>query len=144
MSRKKVTGNEEIDVEASVEEINGLEQLANEYLKAKEEADSASARSDNLKNLLFEQMQDKDIKKIETAIGSITMQSKSTDKMDESSVIAFLKEQNVTDPIKTKEYVDLVVLEDAIRRGEISAEDIAKFIETKTSTYIVGRRRKNG
>lgn len=135
MARQNVTDN--VEETKSV----GLEALAQEYLIAKGQADSLSKKVDALKGQLFDEMKKAERNKISLDIGTVSLQTKTTEKMNELAVIEFLEKIDVTDPIKTTKYVDLTVLEDAIRRGEVKAEDIEKFVEVRTSEFITARRK---
>lgn len=135
MARQNVTDN--VEETKSV----GLEALAQEYLIAKGQADSLSKKVDALKGQLFDEMKKAERNEISLDIGTVSLQTKTTEKMNELAVIEFLEKIDVTDPIKTTKYVDLTVLEDAIRRGEVKAEDIEKFVEVRTSEFITARRK---
>lgn len=135
MARQNVTDN--VEEAKSV----GLEALAQEYLIAKGQADSLGKKVDALKGQLFDEMKRAERNKISLDIGTVSLQTKTTEKMNELAVIEFLEKIDVTDPIKTTKYVDLTVLEDAIRRGEVKAEDIEKFVEVRTSEFITARRK---
>lgn len=135
MARQNVTDN--VEETKSV----GLEALAQEYLITKGQADSLGKKVDALKGQLFDEMKKAERNKISLDIGTVSLQTKTTEKMNELAVIEFLEKIDVTDPIKTTKYVDLTVLEDAIRRGEVKAEDIEKFVEVKTSEFITARRK---
>lgn len=127
------------NVTQNTEPKKSLEQLASEWFLKKKEADKVQMEADSLKNELFERMNEEECKKIHTDICTVGMYERRSEKMDEQSVMAYLESIKVTDSIKQAPYIDLTILEDGIRRGEINPEEIEKRITTTTSRYITVR-----
>ena len=55
---------------------------------------------------------------------------------NEAALVEYLKPFNIPDLIKTKEYVDMDVLEDCIYHGQIDASTLAPFKEDKITETL--------
>lgn len=124
-----------IELDDSVKEQ--LNRAINTYFEKNQEYQSASDTrkiyNENVKELLEEYgltkfVTDEGIK------ASLTTSNKPT--FNEEELIPFLKKFDIEGLIKTKEYVDMSVLEDAIYHNQINAATLSSFKEDHISTRL--------
>ena len=104
-----------------------LGKLLREYQKSdsmvkslKEEMDVKNKQiKDLMKELGYKSFSTKDVK------GTVSYSQRET--LNEALMIPFLKGKEIEGVIKTKEYVDLVQLENAVYNGVVKAEELKPF-----------------
>ena len=112
----------------SADERSKLETLAIRYYETHSAYKSIENELNLLKDMVKSRFSDLGIAKFVSDDGISLSISKSTKtKFDEDLLIGYLKGVGVPDVIKTKEYVDMNVLEDALYHGDVKAEDLAPY-----------------
>ena len=104
-----------------------LKQLASEYVSAKREFDTIKKKTDNLNQSLKANMELSNLDGIELDDGSkVCLGITKRESLDEDKLLVQLKKYAPdTDCIKTKEYIDMDVLESEIYHERLSAEAMA-------------------
>lgn len=125
------------EVELSEENKERLNRAVNTYFEKNQEYQSASDTrkiyNDNVKSLFEEYHINKYVS--DTGIkASLSVSNKPT--FNEEELIPFLKQFNIDGLIKTREYVDMNVLEDAIYHNQIDASKLAPFKEDHLTSRL--------
>ena len=104
---------------------NSLEELVPRYYEMKKEMESYKPQVDADNKAIKSIMRDSKISKFET-LGEYTASFNVIDKsyFDETKLLVKLKSLGRTTAIKTKEYVDMDVVENMLYNGELTPEDI--------------------
>lgn len=104
-----------------------LKQLASEYVSAKREFDTLKKRTDNLNQSLKANMELSNLDGIELDDGSkVCLGITKRESLDEEKLLVQLKKYAPdTDCIKTKEYIDMDILENEIYHERLSPEALA-------------------
>ena len=114
-----------------------LDEIAEKYYTYNENLKKVTVNKDNYNKLLKQVMTENGITKYVTNTGikvSISTTNKPT--FDEDALLPFLKELNIPDVVKTKEYIDMVALEDAIYHNQIDPKDLAPYKQDKFITRL--------
>ena len=107
-----------------------LESAINEYYSKNEEYKVADANKKTFNKVVKQLLQDNGINKYTTDSGiKVSLTKTVTPSFCEEQLIPFLKELNIPNVIKTREYVDMEVLEDAIYHNLIDPKLLAPFKE---------------
>ena len=104
-----------------------LGKLLKEYQKNDAMAKSLKERMDSQNKQIKDLMKELGYKSFITKDVKGTVSYSQRETLNESLMIPFLKGKEVKGVIKTKEYVDLVQLENAIYNGIIKAEELKPF-----------------
>ena len=104
-----------------------LKQLASEYVSAKREFDTIKKKTDNLNQSLKANMELSNLDGIELDDGSkVCLGITKRESLDEDKLLVQLKKYAPdTDCIKTKEYIDMDILENEIYHEKLSPEALA-------------------
>ena len=104
-----------------------LKQLASEYVSAKREFDTLKKKTDNLNQSLKLNMEMSNLDGIELDDGSkVCLGITKRESLDEDKLLVQLKKYAPdTDCIKTKEYIDMDILENEIYHEKLSPEALA-------------------
>lgn len=105
-----------------------LENLVTQYHESNQRLKSLESSTELLKATLKTLLNENEITKFETTNGikvSLTTSSKIT--FEEELLLEFAKQTEIPELVKTKEYVDMNILEDAIYHKDINAEDLIPF-----------------
>ena len=104
-----------------------LKQLASEYVSAKREFDTLKKKTDNLNQSLKANMELSNLDGIELDDGSkVCLGITKRESLDEDKLLVQLKKYAPdTDCIKTKEYIDMDILENEIYHEKLSSEALA-------------------
>ena len=104
-----------------------LKQLASEYVSAKREFDTLKKKTDNLNQSLKANMELSNLDGIELDDGSkVCLGITKRESLDEEKLLVQLKKYAPdTDCIKTKEYIDMDILENEIYHERLSPEALA-------------------
>lgn len=129
-------------------EKSNMEDTLNIHIKAffehKEEFEDYKHLTEIDNKKIKELMSKLDTKEFETDNGLIAKVSvQNREGFNEPALIEKLKELNMLVAIKTKEYVDMNVLEDLIYNGYVDAKDLTNCKETKQVTVLKVSKKKN-
>ena len=123
------------------EDIEQLETAIKSYYEYNTEYNSIKKDKDVFNTLIKEILKKNNLTKFSTDEGlnaSLTVTNKPV--YNELGLIEYLKQFNIPDLIKTKEYIDMDVLEDCIYHGQIDAANLAPYKEDKiTETLRVSK-----
>lgn len=123
------------------EDIEQLETAIKSYYEYNTEYNSIKKDKDVFNTLIKEILKKNNLTKFSTEEGlnaSLTITNKPV--YNELGLIEYLKQFNIPDLIKTKEYIDMDVLEDCIYHGQIDAANLAPYKEDKiTETLRVSK-----
>jgi hypothetical protein len=120
------------DKELTKEEIAELDNAINEYYECNTQFNSIKHNKEVYNAYIKEILKKSEILKYSTNEGinaSLTITNKPI--YAEEKLIEFLKPLNIPGLIKTKEFVDMEVLEDCIYHNQINAADLAPYKEDK-------------
>ena len=120
------------DKELTKEEIEELDNAINEYYECNTKLNSIKHNKEVYNAYIKEILKRSEILKYSTNEGinaSLTITNKPI--YAEEKLIEFLKPMNIPGLIKTKEFVDMDVLEDCIYHNQINAADLAPYKEDK-------------
>lgn len=123
------------------EDIEQLETAIKSYYEYNTEYNAIKKDKDVFNTLIKEILKKNNLTKFSTEEGlnaSLTITNKPV--YNELGLIEYLKQFNIPDLIKTKEYIDMDVLEDCIYHGQIDAANLAPYKEDKlTETLRVSK-----
>lgn len=105
-----------------------LENLVTQYHESNQRLKSLESSTELLKATLKTLLNENELTKFETTNGikvSLTTSSKIT--FEEELLLEFAKQTEIPELVKTKEYVDMNILEDAIYHKDINVEDLIPF-----------------
>ena len=128
---------QDIKVCLSPEVESQLNSTITEYYEHHQEYKSAESAKNLYNSMLKTLMTENGITKHTTPEGikvSLTSTNKPT--FAEDLLISYLKTLNIPGIIKTREYVDMDALEDAIYHNQVSAADLAPFKEDHITTRL--------
>ena len=121
-----------------VEDVReSLESVINTYYEANQIFSEAKQNRDLYNSAVKELLNNNNLKSYLTDDGckaSLSVTEKVT--FDEEKMIEYLKPFNIPGLIKTKEYVDMDVLEDALYHNNIDAEKLAPFRKVSTTETL--------
>lgn len=136
--------NEVYRVGLSKEVIEQLNSALDEYYECNSAFNSIKHNRDVYNDFIKGLMKSNNINKYSTDDGvnaSLTITNKP--KYNEEAMIEYLRQFNIPDLIKTKEYIDMEVLEDCLYHNQIDAVQLAPFKEDKlTETLRVTKSQK--
>lgn len=121
-------GTKIIETVLSTEVKIQLENLVTQYHESNQRLKSLESSTELLKATLKTLLNENEITKFETTNGikvSLTTSSKIT--FEDELLLEFAKQTGIPDLVKTKEYVDMNILEDALYHKDINAEDLIPF-----------------
>lgn len=115
-----------------------LKQLAEEYVVAKREADKFKKQAEGFNTELKTAMESLDIEEVELEDGSRVHYGVTTkESLDEEKLLVQLKKfAPDTECIKTKEYVDMDILESEIYHDKLTAEALGAMDSCRTVKEI--------
>lgn len=140
--RKNVVAEQEMEQPVTKPTYESLDSLLEEYLATKAESDMISAKLDGQKAEIRKYLEDMEDLKYSSDVATATLQERKSVSMNEAGLISVLKKLDITDPIETKEVINNIRLEDAMRRGELPYLEVKPFITEKTTYAVVVRRKK--
>ena len=105
--------------------LENLPKMVNVYKVHKELADQAKKESDKLNTQIKTVMREAGLTKFETDKYKVTCSTSQRQSFDDEWLLEKIKSLNVPGVVKTREYVDMVALEDAIYRGIIDPVELA-------------------
>lgn len=114
-----------------------LDLLSDQYAEASDEYTSADAKKKAINMIIKQAMSDFGITKYVSGSGvSLSVTTKQNVSFDEDKLLELCKQMNIPNLVKTKEYVDMDVLEGLLYNRVISAESIepAKVVKPDTVT----------
>lgn len=121
-------GTKIIETVLSTEVKIQLENLVTQYHESNQRLKSLESSTELLKATLKTLLNENELTKFETTNGikvSLTTSSKIT--FEEELLLEFAKQTEIPELVKTKEYVDMNILEDAIYHKDINVEDLIPF-----------------
>lgn len=139
--RKKVVDTTDVKPE-QVKDTTDFSEIVDEYARVKQEADFWNKKVDSLKEKIKERLMSCEDLSFSTANNRVYLSTRNSVSMDEEGLIIRLKELDITDPIKTREYIDGRTLEDAMRRGELPVTEVAPYMGQKTTYNLMLSRGK--
>lgn len=113
-----------------------LNKLIPNYSMNKTELDSYKKLCDRDNAIIKELMKEEDIQLYDCGTHTAKMSVQTRQSMDENKLLDTIKSLNRPDLIKTKEYVDMDLLEKAIYNEEINASDLNNCMITKEVTTL--------
>lgn len=120
-----------------------LDNVSEMYFDALNEFKSAEAKKEAFNCMLKETMSDCGISKYSSTSGlSVSIRTRPNVKWDEEGLLKFIKTLNIDGVVKTKEYVDMDALENALYHGTITAEQLKKFQDVKPDTVYLTIKQK--
>lgn len=130
------------DIESvPLEDIEQLTTAIKSYYEYNSEYNSIKKDKDVFNTLIKDILKRNNLSKFSTDDGlnaSLSVTNKPI--YNELGLIEYLKQFNIPDLIKTKEYIDMDVLEDCIYHGQIDAANLAPYKEDKiTETLRVSK-----
>lgn len=140
--RKNVVAEQEMEQPITKPTYESLDSLLKEYLATKAESDMISAKLEGQKAEIRKYLEDMEDLKYSSDVATATLQERKSVSMNEVGLIDLLKKLDITDPIETKEVINNIRLEDAMRRGELPYLEVKPFITEKTTYALVVRRKK--
>lgn len=113
-----------------------LNELIPKYSMNKTELDSYKKICDRDNAIIKELMKEEDIQLYNCGTHTAKMSVQTRQSMDENKLLETIKSLNRPDLIKTKEYVDMDLLEKAIYNEEINASELNSCMITKKVTTL--------
>ena len=113
--------------------MSELQTLIDQYGRLKAEADSYKKTLDADNKRIKELMIEAGDEKAEGSEYHVTCKLVESSKLNEEVLLNKLKEIGFTDCIKTKEYVDIDMLESAVYAGKVDAKILADCKEVSTT-----------
>ena len=117
-----------------------LKELIDNYAKNKELMESQKKTVDSfnleIKKIMLEMKQDS----FETDNYNATVSKSVKTTMDEDKLLEVLKHNNITNAIRTKEYVDLDLLENMMYHNEIPQDVIVQMGDCKSEKEVITLR----
>lgn len=115
-----------------------LDLLSDQYAEASDEYTSADAKKKAINMIIKQAMSDFGITKYVSGSGvSLSVTTKQNVSFDEDKLLELCKQMNIPNLVKTKEYVDMDVLEGLLYNRVISAESIAPAKVVKPDTVTL-------
>ena len=115
-----------------------LDLLSDQYAEAYDEYTSADAKKKAINMIIKQAMSDFGITKYVSDSGvSLSVTTKQNVSFDEDKLLELCKQMNIPNLVKTKEYVDMDVLEGLLYNRVISAEAIAPAKVVKPDTVTL-------
>ena len=109
-----------------------LNELAKTYKDICDRFTALEAEKKAYNNIIKTMMAENDIKKYVSPDGiSLSVSTSNRTTYDEDGLLKFAHTIDVNGLVKTKEYVDMDVLENALYHKQISSDDIKPFINVK-------------
>lgn len=113
-----------------------LNELIPKYSMNKTELDSYKKICDRDNAIIKELMKEEDIQLYNCGTHTAKMSVQTRQSMDENKLLETIKSLNRPDLIRTKEYVDMDLLEKAIYNEEINASELNSCMITKEVTTL--------
>lgn len=113
-----------------------LNELIPKYSMNKTELDSYKKICDRDNAIIKELMKEEDIQLYNCGTHTAKMSVQTRQSMDENKLLETIKSLNRPDLIRTKEYVDMDLLEKAIYSEEINASELNSCMITKEVTTL--------
>lgn len=126
---------EEVLLQDTTKQI--LEDAITKYYEYHSQYKAMEATKEVYNKLIKETFEENNLNKYTTSDGikaSITITNKPI--FDEDKLIEFIKSTGVKGIIKTKEYIDMEALENALYHGEIKASDLKPFKTEKVTKTL--------
>lgn len=115
-----------------------LDLLSDQYAEASDEYTSADAKKKAINMIIKQAMSDFGITKYVSGSGvSLSVTTKQNVSFDEDKLLELCRQMNIPNLVKTKEYVDMDVLEGLLYNRVISAEAIAPAKVVKPDTVTL-------
>lgn len=122
--------------------MNELNRLIEEFGEQNEEVKRLKKSTDVLNVQIKEILSKAENHTVDTEKFTATYSESVSESFDEELLLAKLKEIVVDGVVKTKEYVDMDALEDAIYNGKVAGSDLADCKLTKVIPKLVVKVRK--
>lgn len=122
-----------------------LKELIPQYAFNKNELDSYKKLCDKDNAVIKQLMQEDEVNEFDTGLYVAKMSVQQRQTMNEDKLLELIKDIERPDIIKTKEYVDMDLLEKAIYNGEIDAGDLDSCMNTKevVTLKVISKGGKN-
>lgn len=122
--------------------MSELNKLIEEFGEQNEEVKRLKKSTDALNVQIKEILSKAENRTVDTERFTATYSEVVSESFDEEQLLAKLKAMGVEGVIKTKEYVDMDALEDAIYNGNVAGSDLADCKLTKVTPKLVVKIRK--
>ena len=122
--------------------MNELNRLIEEFGEQNEEVKRLKKSTDVLNVQIKEILSKAENHTVDTERFTATYSESVSESFDEDRLLEKLREMGVEGVIKTKEYVDMDALEDAIYNGKVAGSDLADCKVTKITPKLVVNVRK--
>lgn len=114
-----------------------LDRVATQYYESNQEYKTAESAKTMYNGMLKTLLTENEISKYTTSDGiKVSLSTSNKPTFCEDLLIAHLKQLNIPNIVKTKEYVDMDALEDAIYNGFVTPESLAPFKEDHITTRL--------
>lgn len=135
-TRKTARGNAK-STRASEEVVeNILDEIVPRYYENNELKKTYTKLAADDNKIIKESMLTMGLEEFEVDGIKATVSERTSTGYDQEVLLATLKELNIPDVIKTREYVDMTALEAAIAGGEVTPEDLVATIKTSTTNAL--------
>lgn len=116
-----------------------LQEVVADFLKLKVESDRLKPLVEGLNKTIKMLMGEEGLTEFILGDKRITLSTQRKESFEEGRLIEFLKTKNIPGIIKTREYVDMDVLENAIYNETLGAAELAPFtVSNETQVLRVG------
>lgn len=122
--------------------MNELNRLIEEFGEQNEEVKRLKKSTDVLNVQIKEILSKAENRTVDTERFTATYSESVSESFDEERLLEKLRAMGVEGVIKTKEYVDMDALEDAIYNGAVAGSDLADCKVTKITPKLVVKVRK--
>lgn len=122
--------------------MNELNRLIEEFGEQNEEVKRLKKSTDVLNVQIKEILSKAENRTVDTKRFTATYSESVSESFDEERLLEKLRAMGVEGVIKTKEYVDMDALEDAIYNGAVAGSDLADCKVTKITPKLVVKVRK--
>lgn len=118
--------------------------LVEEYVAIKKQADVLKKTVDQMNTRIKLEMKELGLSKVQTEAGTASLSISERNSFNQAKLLDKVKELHLDEAVKTTEYVDMEVLENAIYEGRIDPVELAPCQETTTveTLRISGKKGK--
>ena len=133
LKQKTTTEPQKTEKQIKLEKLKAACEFICQNNKSYKDLDKAINIQKNIIKSLYEELE---ITEVETDNGKITISEIDKSYLDEFQTIEYLKANNLTEFIKTREYFDNAEIMMAISNGKINAAELNKFIIPKKEVRV--------
>lgn len=120
--------------------LKNLETLIDRYVENKKTMEDYKKLVDTDNTEIKNIMKKQNLDKVETDNNKVTLVTQTRTTMDEKKMMMILKANNIKGVIKTKEYIDMDVLEGQLYNGKIPANVIKQLQGCKDEKEVLSLR----